>query len=824
MNLDPDRWRAVRTVFNRAAELDGEARACYLTEACQDDPSLREEVEALLQADPHADAALSPAVAAAAGELAGPEALLPDTLGPYRLLAKVGQGGMGVVYRAIRADGTYENKVAIKVMASRFADAQAIARFRSERQILADLDHPAIARLIDGGTTEDGTPYLVMEYVDGEPIDTYCTKRNLGLEERLALALGVCDAVAHAHARLVVHRDLKPANILITAEGKPKLLDFGIAKILDGSPYSSLTRSGLLPLTPRYASPEQIDGSPITVATDVYSLGIVLYEMLTGVSPYGELPRSTPAHYAEAIRNHEPVRLSAAASAKPAADSQGIDAKELAGDLEAIVGMALRKEPERRYASIEQLAADLRRRSNGMPVSAVPDRWGYRTGKWLRRNAVSVSLVLIAFLALAGGFVARTIEARRAARATERANAEAATANRVSSFLEDIYLAATPGDAGDRDITVREVLDASVGRIEGELSEEPLVQARLFKALGSAYKGLGAYEEAEPLLTRALDLVLASPDAAPSNIALTRIAVADLLKDLQRPEDAESHLRAALAIFESTELRGSHDHVYTLHRLGLALNHQLRLDEAEVFLTEAAALAAEIPEPDRNVQLSLTFVLGSLYADQGKPKKAHEVILQGLELAREIYGDEHMATLIGLNNAGQSLVELALPVEAEPYLREAMAVAEALLGPPHPLYGTVQRNLGASLARQGRFEEAEPLLQAALENHVQVYGEDQFLTHLVRTSIALIRLRQGEIDEADTTFSRALEAIEPDFGAEHVVVAELLHFRGEVREAQGRTAEAHELFDRARAIREKIFGADGEPTRESLAARERSAP
>ncbi|MCH9651511.1 MAG: serine/threonine-protein kinase [Deltaproteobacteria bacterium] len=822
MSSAAERWQLARTIFDRAVELAGEEREAYLDRSCRDDASLRSEVLGLLEADPGASGILSPAVAVAADALVEGQPPLQEILGPYRILEELGRGGMGVVYKAVRADGTYEQEVAIKVMSRHLGTENAAERFRTERQILADLDHPAIARLLDGGTTEDGSPYLVMEYVAGENIDSYCRRKHLNLEERLELALRICDAVSHAHGRLVVHRDLKPANILITENGDPKLLDFGIAKILDANSNPSLTHSGTLPMTPRYAAPEQISGKAITVATDIYNLGVIFYELLSGESPYGEVDDAMAMQLAQAILDTEPIRLSVAArrAAARGTNSFSIPARHLEGDLDAIIGTALRKEPERRYSSAEQLASDIRRLMAGQPVSAFPDSWSYRTGKWLRRNAVSAALITLVFLALAVGLVARTLEAQRAERQTERANTEAATANQVASFLETLFASAAPKDVERRDMTVRQVLDLSVERIETELSEQPEVQARLLRAIGTAYTSLGIFAEGEDLLRLSLDKMLQHAPASKERIALVQVDLAGVLQDAQRSAEAEPLLRAAVATWEGSKRKGEADHIYALQQLGMALNHQMKLDQAEQALVQASALARQQPTPDLMRQMSLDFVLGGLYADQGKPNSAHEVMLHGLGVARELYGPEHFATLIGLNNVGQTLVELGRPEDAEEYLTEGLKIATGLLEPDHPIRGTVERNLGASLARQGRLEEAEVLLGEALANHVKLYGEEQFLTHLVKANIALVRLRQGRLEEAHQGLAKALEAIEPAFGADHLVVAEILQYQGEVLQAQGHSDQARELFSRALEIRLEVFGEDGAPSLETRDALE----
>ncbi|MEM6456971.1 MAG: serine/threonine-protein kinase [Acidobacteriota bacterium] len=815
------RWRQIRDCFDQASTRTGAARTAYLDAACADDPDLRREVEALLDADRRAAAAFKPQIGAAADQLLAPSVQPDDRLGAYRIVEERGRGGMGVVYQAARDDGAYAQRVAIKVMSRYLATEAAVQRFENERQILAHLAHPAIARLLDGGTTDDGAPYLVMEFVEGEPIDVHCRRRAARLDARLDLFLQVAEAVAHAHARLVVHRDLKPANILVTDDGAPKLLDFGIAKILDDERQTLTTRTGTLPLTPRYASPEQVAGAPITVATDVYSLGVVLYELLSGASPYGAVDQASPARLAQAIADVDPVRLGVAARRMQGTPDAvaSVPPSRLDGELEAIVATALRKEPARRYATVDQLAADLRRYRTGQPVTAVPDSFGYRAGKWLKRNALPAALGLLVVVALVAGLVARTVEARRAERQTELAQLEAAASNQVAAFLEGVFDSAAPMDADSQDVTARALLDAAVGRID-QLDDQPFVQARVLRVMGRSYKELGQLDDAEQLLTRALAALDAAPEAGPDHYFLVHSALGNALKESQQPAEAETQFRAALTQLAQTARKGSTDHIKILRQLGLMLSHQRRLDEAEMLLVEAVGMAERLPQPHLDTQLSLHFVLGSLYADQGDLERSHASMKEGLRLARMAYGDDHQATVIGLINVGQGLLELGRFDEAAPHVREAVTRATAFLPLGHPLVVTAQRNLGALLARQGQLDEAETVLQTALEGHTALYGPDQFLTQLVRSSLARIALRRGQLDAADADFATALAAIEPSFGSEHHVVAELLHVQGELRQRQGRVEEARALFDRALAIRETVFGPDGAPTRATRAARD----
>ncbi|HEY1895160.1 MAG TPA: serine/threonine-protein kinase, partial [Terracidiphilus sp.] len=440
--MTPERWQQIRNVFEHAELLNAFEREPYLAQACAGDPELRREVDSLLKAASEAGSAFMDRPAAdlmQAPEDSDPsQTRIGRRLGPYQIVAEIGRGGMGEVYRAARIDGQFDQQVAIKLVRVGMGSAFIVERFLHERQILATLTHPNIARLLDGGTTPDGVPYLVMELIEGERIDAWCQARRLSVSDRLRLFLEVCGAVQHAHQRLVIHRDIKPGNILVTGDGLPKLLDFGIAKILDPSGDSETTVAR--PMTPEYASPEQIRGETITTATDVYSLGVVLYQLLTGRSPY-RIASKTPHSWSHAITDTDPQRPSTAVmspirveeSPGPSAirseeivsDHETTPAKlrrRLAGDVDSILMMALRKEPERRYGSVQQLADDVTRHLNGLPVLSAKGSWSYAAGKFIARHRVVVAATALVMLALVAGIAATERQARIAR--TERARAQ----------------------------------------------------------------------------------------------------------------------------------------------------------------------------------------------------------------------------------------------------------------------------------------------------------------------------------------------------------------------------------------------------------------
>jgi len=586
----PERWRQIRKVFDETVALSPEERTSFLNQACAHDKELRREVESLLHSDDKAGAQFlnTPAVDLAT-LLASAPVRLGRRIGPYNVLEEIGRGGMGEVYRCGRADGQYEKEVAIKLVRGGYDTAAVLDRFRHERQILASLDHSNIARLLDGGTTDGGIPYLVMELIEGTPIDQYCDAHQLNITGRLGIFLQVCSAVQYAHQRLVIHRDIKPGNLLVTKEGVPKLLDFGIAKILDTSPGAEATVAA--PMTPEYASPEQVRGEPITTATDVYSLGVVLYGLLTGRTPYSVDTR-TPLEFARAICEHEPARPSTAirlpatagqvssdqesypaALAAPREGSLSKLRRRLMGDLDDIVMTSLRKEPVRRYASAEQFAEDIRRHLDGRPVSARRDSWRYRATKFIGRHKVSVAATALVVFAVAGGVAATIREARIAAahqrRAEQRFNDVRKLANSLMFEIHDA-IRDLPGSTSARRLLVtraQEYLDSLNRESKGDPSLQKELAAayeRVGDVLGFPYGAnlgdkAGALDNYRKALAIRESLAATTTDDAQlqSDLAGTYIRVAQVLENEGNFGDALANFAKAVPIIERLAARNS---------------------------------------------------------------------------------------------------------------------------------------------------------------------------------------------------------------------------------------------------------------------------
>ncbi|HSN70131.1 MAG TPA: serine/threonine-protein kinase, partial [Steroidobacteraceae bacterium] len=491
--MDSERWERIKAIYQRALDEPEDERRAFVERECGGDDELAAEVLELLDV-PQGDAdVIDEIVEEARADEADVEG---KRLGPYRLIRSIGRGGMGDVYLAERADEEFEQRVAIKVVSGARLSPALVDRFRQERQILANLDHPNVARLFDGGTTDDGMPYLVMEYVDGAAIVD--AVEHLSLTERLELFLKICDAVQYAHSKLVVHRDLKPSNVLVTRDGTPKLLDFGIAKFLDEDAGQGLTRADVRVFTPEYASPEQLLGMPVTIATDVYGLGLMLYQVLSGELPFDAATNTSP-ELRELICHTEPDAPSRMARSR----GRAALASRLEGDLDNIVLMALRKEPERRYETVRDLANDIRHHLERRPVLARAPSYSYRFGRFVSRNRVGVAATTAAVTAALAMTVFYTIQLQqeRDLARTERRTAEAAT-----DFMVDLFSINEPDKGADRDITAREVLDAGAKKLDEGLEEQPRVRARLLQTVGRVYERLGDYDSAQRYLEEGVSL------------------------------------------------------------------------------------------------------------------------------------------------------------------------------------------------------------------------------------------------------------------------------------------------------------------------------
>jgi serine/threonine-protein kinase len=652
-------------------------------------------------------------------------------IGPYRVIREIGRGGMGTVYLAARDDDQYQKRVAIKVV--RGLDSAAVVRhFRRERQILAGLEHPNIARLLDGGTTDDGLPYLVMQHVEGLPVDRFCDEHKLDVRERLELFRGVCAAVQHAHRNLVVHRDIKPANVLVTTDGAPKLLDFGIAKILNPDIAADVATATGLSMTPDYASPEQARGAPITTATDVYSLGVVLYELLTGHRPY-RLKSREPLAVLKAICEEEPEKPSTAVTRDEAGEPTGGAApprtaetvsrtregtperlrRRLRGDLDNIVMMALRKEPQRRYGSVEALSEDIRRYLEGLPVEAhKPTAW-YRGSKFVRRHALGVAAAA-AFVVLVVGFaVSMAVLSARVARERDRAEKAAARASAVNAFLLETLGSANPFEGRGRETTVLEALRLAAAKLEGAFPGQPGVEAGVRYTIGVTYLRLGRFDEAEPMLRSAIRLLGDQQGEASPALVDALSALGILRQNRGDLAEGETLLRQALAEVRRQRKGGEpgRDETDVLANLALLLQERQDWDEAEAMTREVLARHRKTLGPDDVGVATDLNNLGLLLARRGRPAEGAPLMREAVVILEKA---GNAALPIVLGNLGEALCASRRCADAEPVLARGVALGAARLGDESQDVARVRVKYGECLLDLRRYADAEAQALAAL--------------------------------------------------------------------------------------------------------------
>jgi len=819
-------WHRLQALFGEALARPREQREAFIATACAGDAALADELRALLAQDGKPDDPVSGIVGRAAEQTLSSDderrAWVGRRLGAWRISAHLADGGMGAVYRAERADGQYEQQAAIKLLNPAFVAGQAAERLAAERQILARLEHPNIAGLLDGGTTDDGAPYLVMEYVDGTPIDAYCNAKALDTAARLRLFQQVCSAVDHAHRNLVVHRDLKPANILVDRDGQPKLLDFGIAKLVEGTE-ATLTAAHQRVLTPTHASPEQIRGEPVTTATDVYALGVLLYELLAGRLPYVADDRTpgSAALLARQILETEPRTPSAAVTQGSnerieAARRRGAQLaperlrRELQGDLDNIVLMALRKEPQRRYRSAQALAEDVARHLADEPVSARPATTIYRVSKFLARHRVG-ALASVAALLGATSLVAfytwqLSVERDRAQQAAERARTQAARAEKVSEFLAGVFSVADPTKSLGRTVTARELLDGGARQIERDLDGEPEVQAALMEAMGVAYRNLGLYREARELQTKALDMRATAFGTASKEYARSLSRVGGVTLDLGKFDEAIDYLQRSLAILRGSQPVDQLAVSRVLRSLGQA-QHQAGKDYAEAernfhAAIEAAHAAGTAGDGDRaRAMVSLGFLLRFT----GKLSEARPWLEQALALRIKTFGETHPETIDSMSNLGSLLFRETHHIEAIAMYERALPLARKVYGDEHITTAYIAANLGNALNGAGRYAEAEKVMRKTLPVFRARLGDDHPRTAYLTENLANAIFYQARYDEALPMYLASVEKLRKRFGVSHGEYGISLGNLCGVYVAMERYEQAVDTCRRASSVMEKVF-------------------
>ena len=802
----------VEDLFLEAIELGHTERAALLETRCGNNPALLAEVASLLAS--HDETGLVP-------EMDDPRPFggrYPERIGEYRIVRPLGEGGMGVVLLAIREGTGFEQTVALKLIRSSFADPLLAGRLEEERRILALLEHPGIARLVDGGLTDDGHPYFAMEYVRGEDILSYCDTRQLPLEERLRLFAQVCDAVHHAHQQLVVHRDLKPSNILVTPEGLPKLLDFGVAKNLEAVSSAEHTVQWV---TPAYASPEQVVGGVVSTLSDVYALGVLLCEILTGTRPYsttnrapgelarivGEEPPRKPSDLVGPQRGEDeaPSRTPPEEAARRRRTTPQRLGRVLRGDLDQIVLKALAKEPHRRYDSARALAEDLRRYLAGRPVKAQPDSPGYRLGKFVARHRALVGVGGLLILALAGGAGGIVWQAGQTATERDRAEVEAVRARQVTALMTDIFRLGDPNQALGDTIGVRQVLEEGVRRVEETLSDDPVLQANLFLELARIYRNLGILGEAERLGSEVLALRRVNEAGS--------LAYADalgfqglVLRDAGRSDSAMAHLEEAIELRDELVTTPDTATATLLAGLGWEVRSSGDHDRAGGLFRRALAIQQQVLGEDHPTVAATTLGLAATFHDQGSFDEAEDLFRSALKPGRAEASPVAATALVNLGMVQRLREKFA---EAEPLLRSAVEMREKLYDPEHPDVLEARQQLAVCLGALGRFREAEAILEPDLAVAVRLFGEESDRTRSAREALGIINQDMGRYALAAARLDSSRVAKIRAHNGDHPGVVFSLAALGDVYLDAGRPAEAERRFVEALEMGARLGGNRG---------------
>ncbi|GFE81596.1 hypothetical protein GCM10011487_35960 [Steroidobacter agaridevorans] len=816
-----DRWERLQDLFSRAVELPEHEREAFIAAETGDDKDLKNELLELLACDVgQSTGPLTHALGAAIDATTRDrrKALVGRVIGNYKLASILGHGGTGTVYLGERADRQYSAQVAVKIVDNAPIHGDLGLRFRAERQILASLNHSNIARLLDAGETKDGQPYLVMEYVHGEPVDRYCDRQQLDLNARLKLFLEICNAVQYAHQNLIVHRDLKPANILVTAEGSPKLLDFGIAKLLDtgdAAAMLALTRMNDRLLTPEYASPEQILGRQVTTASDVYALGVVLYELLTGLRPYTvpssasqlELERSIcisdpqrpstavkkAMEAAEAIEGESPIAAIALARCLQPDRLQ----KRLLGDIDAIVMRALRKEPQHRYGSVEQLAADVRRYLSAEPVVARQGNWLYYSQRFVRRHAFGVSAGAFLIVVIVAFAVAMSVQNQRIAAERDRAANESKSAQAVSEFMLDVFSAAEPFKAQGKEITARQLLEQSGMQVRADKGMRPEVRARLLASIGRAFRRSGDPERSLSYLEDAVHLrrQMANGGGLPAAEDMSELAIT--LRALGDMNGSARVINEAMALCERIGGQRTPTYATLLTNRGRVEFASGDVSRSRQSFEHALALNRQVRGPNDQEIAVVLLDLSLVFMWMDDIPSVERVTRQAVDIFRLTANDLHPDRVLAETRLGEALL-------MQNHINEAGVMFESTLEKQRILFGNNSRQVAEVLdslsqirRAQGQLAESEQFAAEALGSAVNALGAEHAYTPYFRTAYASALMRRAKYTEAERELRHSLDTLAKTRPADHQYVCSAEHLLGEVLLETNRLADAEGMLTAA---------------------------
>jgi serine/threonine protein kinase len=809
--IDTRRWQRASRLLDQALDLPHHRLDTWLGELRSSDADAAADVEALLleHRQLNDEGFLDGGMPSIDVPLAG------VTLGGYTLVSPIDQGGMGSVWLAERSDGRFQGRAAVKLLNASLLGREGEARFRREGTVLAKLTHPHIARLVDAGVSRAGQPYLVLEYVDGHHIDRFCDDQRLGVEDRIRLFLDVQAAVAHAHANLIVHRDLKPSNVLVTGDGQVKLLDFGIAKLLgDDEAMSMLTREGGVALTPKYAAPEQVTGGAITTATDVYTLGVLLFEMLTGHHPTG-LAAGSPIEFVKAITVGKTLRLSAAAlseSTKIAAERAEQRAttpdrlrRVLRGDLETIVAKALKSNPAERYASVAEFAEDLRRFLDHQPIAARPDSLRYRAAKFVERHWRPLAAAVAALATLIAVVVFYTA---RLQKERDRARYQAARATQASTLLTDLLTGADPYRNPDKtEPTVQSLLDRGADRVSRELADQPELQTEMFAVIGRTFERMGRLEKALPLLEQAVATGRRALGPADARLAQSLNNLGVLNRELGQPAKAEPLLREAIAMRRQVLGPRHPDVAITLVELSRALREQGKVAESEPPAREALSIRREVFGEEHRETATSKSDLGQILLRRGDLAGAELLLRENLDTNRRVLGTEHPNTAYAVGLLAQLEYAKGDGAASEVLARQALAVNARVFGAEHDEYARWLNTLGMAIELQGRLDEAEGIFAECLRIGRARLPPDHpgIASYLV--NLARVRIARGHAAATEPLLREALRLRTGRMLADDWRVGQAQSLLAASLVGRGRDTEAEALMLAADRLLKPIAGA-----------------
>lgn len=814
--LENEKWQKAKEIFQTAMNLPSAERQAFIENATNDD-RIKAEVKTLLEAHEEAGDFINESAFSVADfvDKSPKKSLVGKEIGAYKILKEIGHGGMGAVYLAERADTEFTKQVAVKLIKRGLDSDEIIKRFRNERQILANLEHPNIARLLDGGTTEDGSPFLVMEFIEGEPLTRFCDEKDLTLNERLELFIQICSAVQYAHRNLIVHRDLKPSNILVAEDGTPKLLDFGIAKLTTPIPdqTNGQTATNFNVMTPEYASPEQVRGETVTTATDVYSLGIVLYEILTGNRPFSFENKSLES-ILHTICESEPQKPSSVFSTKSKVQSPKSKYKNpqsairnpqlLKGDLDNIVLMAMRKEPERRYSSVEQFAEDIRRYLDGLPIIAREDSFSYRAGKFVSRNKVGVAAVSGVAVSLIAGIFTTTRQAKIAQKQRDKAT-------KINKFLQKMLSSADPRAVG-KDAKVVEVLQIAADSIEKDFATSPEIVADLQTTIGLTFLSIGQIDSAEPHLTQALKIRKRLFGLENSETAVSLNNFGKLQQAKGDLKQAEKLFRQSLMILQSVPKSDSLEITSVLGNLGYLLMLEAEYEESKFVLHEKLEIVRR-NSGENNSEIAQTLSnLANVYSVSGDKKTAEKMHRKALHLTQKVYGKEHPDTATAMLHLAITIMD-SKPDEAEYLIKQTLTSRRKFFGNGHTETAWAIYYFGDIFLRKGIYAKAAECANEILSWRGNSIPETHSAINSTLLMLGRCYLGLKRPTEAKSLLQECMELRKKTLPPDHWLIATAEGYLGECLLQLNKFDEASKLFQKSyKTLLEKL-GNDHEHTK-----------